>query len=104
MKARVELSRHYEPVTAVVSFSADHHDAMIRERREAGREKFDHALAGVLHQDDARNAALDRETIHFTHACGSQDLHEAILRAISIVISSCNSGEPVQCTTASMAR
>src|SRR5579875_831993 len=71
-----------------------------------GREHFakevDHPAAGVLHEDQTRDPAFDGEPIDFAHLGGSQDLHAGCTcRARSRVMSSCNSGLPVQPRTAS---
>ena len=72
------------------------------ERREAFGQKLHYAVPGILHQDDARDAGLDGAPVHFAHFRRGQDLHKR--RATTMVISSCNSPAPVQCTTASMVR
>jgi hypothetical protein len=75
MEARVELPRHHHAVSAVVALAAQHHDALPVERREGFRQEFHHAVARVLHQDQAGNAELDGAPVHFPHLCRGQDFH-----------------------------
>src|ERR1019366_3568876 len=101
-KPRVQLARHHQAVAAVVALAAEHHDALVAQRREPFRQKLYHAVPGILHQDDARDAGLDGPPVHFAHFRSGQDFHKR--RATTMVISSCNSPSPVHCTTASMVR
>ncbi len=63
---------------------------------------FHHAMAGILHQDEAGDAELDGAPVHFAHFGRGQNFH--MRRATTMVISSCNSDEPVHWSTASMVR
>ena len=45
-----QLPRNHQPVAAVVSLAAQHHDSMLAKRREPLRHKFHHTRRGILHQ------------------------------------------------------
>ena len=101
-KSRVQLARDHQAIAAVVALAAEHDDALLAERSEAFGQKLHHAVTGILHQDDARDAGFDGPPVHLAHFRRGQDLHKR--RATTMVMSSCNSPAPVQCTTASMVR
>ena len=101
-EARVQLTRDHQAIAAVVALPAKHHDALLAERSESFGQKLHHAVPGIFHQDDAGDAGLDGPPVDLAHFRRGQDLHKR--RATTMVISSCNSPAPVQCTTASMVR
>ncbi len=70
-----ELARHHHAVAAVVAFAAQDGDAFGGERRKGLGEKLHHAVARILHQDDARDAQLDGAPVHLAHLGGGEDLH-----------------------------
>src|ERR1051325_11745234 len=100
----MKLPGDYQRVAAVVSLPAKDHDPLPGERGKPDGHEFYNAMTGVLHQDWAGDTALDGGAVHLSHFGGGEDLHAGSLWAISMVISSCNSGDPVQWTTASMER
>ena len=74
--AHPQLPCHNETIAAVVAFAAQDGDAMPGQRPEAFLQHADHADAGVLHQQDARNPQLlDGDAVHFPHLRSSQYLH-----------------------------
>ncbi len=97
-----KLARDYHAIAAIVALAAEHHDALLRERSEALHQEFEHAVSGILHQNDARDSGFDCEPVDFAHFGRGQNFH--MRRTTTMVISSCNSPAPVHCTTASMVR
>ena len=75
-EAGVKLARDRQPVAAVVALAAQHHDPLRRERSETPVEKLHHAVAGILHQDDAGDAQFDGAPIHLAHPVHSQYFHK----------------------------
>ena len=98
----VQLPRDHQAIAAVVALPAEHHDALFAERSEPFGQELDDAMSGILHEDDSRDAGFHRPLVHFAHFRRGQNFHKR--RATTMVISSCNSPAPVQCTTASMVR
>ena len=98
----MQLARDGQTVAAIISLAAQHQDALRGKRGVTSGKKLHHAVRGVLHQHQAGNAALAGAAIHFAHFGRRENLHNRL--ATTMVISSCNSEEPVHWFTASMVR
>ncbi len=101
-EARMDLPRDHHPVAAVVALAAQHQDALRLQRGKPFGQKFHHAKAGILHQDDAGDAHFDGAPIDLAHLGRGENFHMRL--TTTIVMSSCNSEEPVQTFTDSMVR
>ena len=70
MNTAVKLPGHDQSIAPIVALAANHHDALRFQRRITFGEKFDHAIAGVLHENDAGNTERAGAAIHFAHLFG----------------------------------
>ena len=74
----------------------------VRQRRESLRQKLHHAMPGILHQDDARDAELDRAPVHLAHFGRGQNSSYAPRHHHRHIV--LQFAAPVHCTTASIVR
>ncbi len=80
-----QRARHDEAVAAVVAAAAEHSDLSLEEIAVDRLDRRDDLTAGVLHQDERRNADLfDRPAIGFPHLSRVQDAHRANVTSLTI--------------------
>src|SRR5439155_14385676 len=71
-----QCPRDHEPVAAVVAAAAEHGDVALAEIAVHRLHGGDRLAAGVLHQDERRDADfLDRPAIGFAHLCRVEYTH-----------------------------
>jgi len=74
--ALLQRAGHHEAVAAVVALAADDGDAALGEILVEGFNGRDHLAAGILHEDQRRDAdVLDRPSIGLTHLVSVEDAH-----------------------------